>query len=230
MAPRTKKQFGVIGLGRFGQSVINGLIEANATIMAFDISEEKVAKVANLVSYSAVLDSTDEGQLKEAGITNCDHVIIAIGNDVQASIMTAAILTELNIPKITVKSNNQNLSRIYEKLGITDLVFPERDSGYRTAMRICHDTVDFRDYIELDDDHAIIELAITSKDLLGVPLQDLNLRAKFGINIIAIKRNKKIFIPEAKDVIKPGDSLLYVGKNEDNDNFEDYTKENKKKG
>jgi trk system potassium uptake protein len=225
MAPRTKKQFGVIGLGRFGQSVINGLIEANATIMAFDISEEKVEKVANLVSYSAVLDSTDEDQLKSAGITNCDHVVIAIGNDVQSSIMTAAILAELNIPKITVKSNNQRLSRIYEKLGITDLVFPERDSGYRTAMRICHDTVDFRDYIELDDNHAIIELAITRKDLLGVPLQDLNLRAKFGINIIAIKRKKKIFIPEAKDVIEPGDSLLYVGKDEDNDNFEDYAKE-----
>jgi trk system potassium uptake protein TrkA len=145
-------------------------------------------------------------------------------------VCSSDLLTELNIPKITVKSNNQNLSRIYEKLGITDLVFPERDSGYRTAMRICHDTVDFRDYIELDDEHAIIELAITRKDLLGVPLQDLNLRAKFGINIIAIKRDKKIFIPEAKDVIKPGDSLLYVGKNEDNDNFEDYTKENKKKG
>jgi trk system potassium uptake protein TrkA len=92
-------------------------------------------------------------------------------------------------------------------------------------MRICHDTVDFRDYIELDDDHAIIELAITRKDLLNVALQDLNLRAKFGINIIAVKRDKKIFIPEAKDVLKLGDSLLYVGKDEDNDNFEDYAKE-----
>ena len=225
MAPRTKKQFGVIGLGRFGQAIINGLIEANATIMAFDINPEKVQKVANLVSYSAVLDSTDEEQLKAAGITNCDHVVIAIGNDIQASIMTAAILAELNIPKITVKSNNQNLTRIFEKLGITDLVFPERDSGYRTAMRICHDTVDFRDYIELDENHAIIEIVINRKDLLDTPLQDLNLRARFGINIIAIKRKKKVFIPEAKDVIKQGDSILFVGKDEDNDNFEDYVKQ-----
>jgi trk system potassium uptake protein TrkA len=225
MAPRTKKQFGVIGLGRFGQAIINGLIEANATIMAFDINPEKVQKVANLVSYSAVLDSTDEEQLKAAGISNCDHVVIAIGNDIQASIMTAAILTELNIPKITVKSNNQNLTRIFEKLGITDLVFPERDSGYRTAMRICHDTVDFRDYIELDENHAIIEIVINRKDLLDTPLQDLNLRVRFGINIIAIKRKKKVFIPEAKDVIKQGDSILFVGKDEDNDNFEDYVKQ-----
>ncbi len=219
---RTKKTFAVIGLGRFGQSVIQGLLETKATVMAFDQDENKVAKFADYVSYSAVIDSTDEDQLREAGINNADHVVVAIGSDSQASIMTVALLTEMGIKNITVKANGSNLEKIYRRLGVNDIVLPERDTGYRTALRIARDSNNVKDYIDIGSDLAIVRICIINGKLIGIPLSTLNLRARFNINIIAIKRGENFFVPSADDTIKINDELLIISKENELSIFESY--------
>lgn len=219
---KRKKDFVVIGLGRFGTSIIQSLIEYGQTVSAFDIDPEKVEKIADKVQFAAVCDTTDEDQLRSAGIHNADHVIVAIGNDPQASIMTVALLTELNIPYITVKSNIERLSTIYKKLGVTDIVCPERDSGHSTARRVCHDSNYLQDFIGLGSSHAIVQYVIRKNELLNRSLQDLNFRTKFNLNIIAIKRNMEILIPTKDDIIEFNDVIIFVGTEQALADFEDY--------
>ena len=219
---RSKKTFAIIGLGRFGQSVVKGLLDAKATVMVFDSDEDKVAKFADYVSYSAVVDATDEEELMNCGINNADHVIVAIGSDSQASITSVALLTEMGIKNITVKANSSNLERIYKRLGVEDVVSPERDSGYRTALRLSHDSGIIKDYIDIGSKLAIVLLSISKSTLLNVPLNQLNLRNKFDINIIAIKRQGEFFIPTADNVIKANDELLIIGVESELNNFESY--------
>lgn len=219
---KSKKTFAVIGLGRFGQSVVRGLLEAKATVMVFDCEPEKVAKFADYVSYSAVLDTSDEEALAESGINNADHVIVAIGSDSQASIVTIALLTEMGIKNITVKSNSPNLEKIYRRLGVEDIISPERDSGYRTALRLTHDSGIIKDYIDIGSKLAMVRLSIINPKLLNESLANLNLRSKFEINIIAIHRKEDYFIPGASDVIYQEDELLIIGKEGELNNFESY--------
>lgn len=219
---KSKKNFAVIGLGRFGQSVVRGLLESKATVMVFDSQADKVTKFADYVSYSAVLDASDEESLAASGINNADHVIVAIGSDSQASIMAVALLTEMGIKNITVKSNSPNLEKIYRRLGVEDIISPERDSGYRTALRLTHDSGIIKDYIDIGSNLAMVRLSVVNPKLLSESLDKLNLRSKFDINIIAIRRKEDYFIPSADDVIYQEDELLIIGNEGELNNFENY--------
>ncbi|MGE7216964.1 potassium channel family protein [Priestia koreensis] len=213
-----KKEFAVIGLGRFGGSICQTLSDQGMEVLAIDMDEDKVNQYANIASHAVVGDTTDEMVLKSLGIRNFDHVIVAIGDNIQASILTTIILKELGVKKITVKAQNDYHEKVLSKIGADKIVHPERDMGKRIANNIISNSV--LDYLELSDEHSIIEVIANSR-MAGYSLIELDIRAKYGINIVAIKREKEIIVsPQASELIQEGDILIIIGADADIDRFQ----------
>lgn len=213
-----KKEFAVIGLGRFGGSICRALAEQGMEVMAIDTNEDKVNEFAMIASHAVVGDSTDETVLKSLGIRNFEHVIVAIGDDIQASILTTLILKELGVANVTVKAQNDYHEKVLKKIGADNVVHPERDMGKRIAHNIVSNNV--LDYLELSDEHSIVEIVANGK-LGGNSILQLDIRAKYGINIVAIKRGNEIIVsPQATEVIQEGDILIVIGADVDLTRFE----------
>ncbi|MBY8912364.1 Ktr system potassium transporter KtrC [Bacillus sp. YC2] len=213
-----RKEFAVIGLGRFGGSICKALSEEGLEVMAMDIDEDKVNEYAKIASHAVIGDSTDESVLKNLGLRNFDHVIVAIGENIQASILTTLILKELGVQTITVKAQNDYHEKVLAKIGADHIVHPERDMAKRIAHNIVSNNV--LDYLELSDEHSIVEIVANSR-LAGNTLLDLDIRAKYGINIVAIKREKEVIVsPLATEVIQKEDILIVIGSISDISRFE----------
>jgi trk system potassium uptake protein len=213
-----KKEFAVIGLGRFGGSICRALAEEGMEVMAIDNDEDRVNEFALIASHAVVGDTTDENVLKSLGIRNFDHVIVAIGDNIQASILTTLILKEIGVNKITVKAQNDYHEKVLRKIGADHVVHPERDMGRRIAHNIVSNNV--LDYLELSDEHSIVEIVASDK-LGGNSIIDLDVRAKYGINIVAIKRRNEIIVsPQANEVIRADDILIVIGADVDINRFE----------
>ncbi|MCM3586261.1 TrkA family potassium uptake protein [Mesobacillus maritimus] len=213
-----KKEFAVIGLGRFGGSICEELAELGMPVLAIDHKEERVSKFASIASHAVCADTTEEKVLKELGIRNFDHVIVAIGDDIQASILTTLILKELGVNKITVKAQDDYHEKVLRKIGADFIVHPERDMGRRIAHNMVSNNV--LDYLELSDEHSIAEV-VASHKLSGHSIIDLDIRAKYGINIVAIKRGNDILVsPQASEMIHQGDILIIIGADTDINRFE----------
>ncbi|NUK28958.1 TrkA family potassium uptake protein [Parageobacillus sp. VR-IP] len=214
-----KKQFAVIGLGRFGGSICRTLSEQGMEVLAIDVDEDRVNEFASIVSHAVVGDSTDENVLKSLGIRNFDHVIVAIGDNIQASILTTLILKELGVQHITVKATNDYHEKVLKKIGADQIVHPERDMGERIAYNLISNNV--LDYLELSDKHSIVEI-VASERLDGHSLLELDIRARYGINIVAIRRGTNVIVsPLASEIIRKGDVLVVIGADEDIDRFEE---------
>lgn len=213
-----KKEFVVIGLGRFGGSIVSELVELGADVMAIDISSSKVDEFATIATQAVTADTTDESVLKSLGIRNFEHVIVAIGEDIQASILTTLILKEIGVPKITVKAQNDYHEKVLRKIGADQVVHPERDMGFRIANNMMSNNI--LDYLELSDEHSIAEFKANDR-LAGKSIIEMNIRAKYGVNIVAIKRDKDIIIsPQAYDKIQSDDILIIIGSDTDIHHFE----------
>lgn len=213
-----KQEFVVIGLGRFGGSIVKELIEQGVDVMAIDIESERVDEFAPIATQAVVADTTDEAVLKSLGIRNFEHVIVAIGDNIQSSILTTLMLKELGVKKITVKAQNDYHEKVLRKIGADNVVHPERDMGIRIANNIISNNV--LDYLELSDEHSIMELIVNSK-LAGNSLIDLDIRAKYGINIVAIKRGNAIIVsPQADEKLQMNDIMIIIGADVDINRFE----------
>jgi trk system potassium uptake protein len=213
-----KKEFVVIGLGRFGGSIVRSLAEQGMEVMAIDQDEDKVNEFSSIASHAVVADSTDESVLKSLGIRNFDHVIVAIGDDIQSSVLTTLMLKEIGVKKITVKAQNDYHEKVLRKIGANQVVHPERDMGRRIAHNIVSNNV--LDYLELSDEHSIMEI-VANDQLVGNTLIDLDIRANYGINIVAIKRDRDIIVsPQADEQIRVGDILIVIGADTDINRFE----------
>ncbi|SFA76592.1 MULTISPECIES: TrkA family potassium uptake protein [unclassified Bacillus (in: firmicutes)] len=213
-----KKEFAVIGLGRFGGSICRALAEQGMEVMAIDKDEDRVNEFAMIASHAVVGDTTDETVLKGLGIRNVDHVIVAIGDDIQSSILTTLILKELGVNHITVKAQNDYHEKVLRKIGADQVVHPERDMGKRIAHNIVSNNV--LDYLELSDEHSIVEI-VASEKLDGNSIIGLDIRAKYGINIVAIKRGSEIIVsPQANEIIHTKDLLIVIGADVDINRFE----------
>ncbi|MGP7818910.1 potassium channel family protein [Niallia sp. 01092] len=213
-----KKEFAVIGLGRFGGSICRELVELGMEVMVIDKNEERINEYANIVSHAVVGNSVDENVLKSLGIRNFEHVIVAIGDDIQASILTTLILKELGVSNITVKAQNDYHEKVLNKIGADSIVHPERDMGKRIAHNIVSNNV--LDYLELSDEHSIVEIKASNR-LDGYTMVDLDIRARYGITIVAIKRNNDIIVsPQASEPIKENDVLIVIGADSDINRFE----------
>lgn len=212
-----KKEFVVIGLGRFGGSIARELINQGANVMVIDNSPDRVDDFKHIATQSIVADTTDETVIKSLGLWNYDHVIVAIGEDIQASILTTLILKECGVQKITVKAQDDYHEKVLRKIGADHVVHPERDMGIRIANNMMSHNV--LDYLELSDEHSIMEIRASGK-LLGHTIKGLDIRAKYGINIVGIKRGENIVVsPPAEETILEGDILLVIGADVDINRF-----------
>jgi trk system potassium uptake protein len=215
---KLKKEFAVIGLGRFGGSICRTLAEEGMEVMAIDMNENRVNEFSMIASHAVVGDSTDEKVLKELGIRNFDHVVVAIGDNIQASILTTIILKEHGVQNITVKAQNDYHEKVLVKIGADHVVHPERDMGKRIANNMISNSV--LDYLELSDEHSIVEI-VASEKIDGHSILNLDIRAKYGINIVAIKRKNEIIVsPQANEIINEKDILIVIGADVDINRFE----------
>lgn len=207
------KSYAIIGMGRFGSSVAKTLFEQGHDVMAIDASEERIQEHMQHVTYAVQADSTDEQALKELGIRNVDVVVVAIGEDIQASILTTLVVKEMGVKKIVVKAQNERHGKVLYKVGADRVIFPERDMGHRVAMNLISPNI--LDFIELAEDYSVAEIVVPEW-MIGKNIIELNIRAKFGVNVVAIKGNAGINIaPNAKDVIQKEDLLVIIGHNKD---------------
>ncbi|MCR6107236.1 TrkA family potassium uptake protein [Salipaludibacillus agaradhaerens] len=208
-----KKQFAVIGLGRFGGSICKSLSEQGMEVLAIDTNEDKVNEFASIATHAVVADTTEENTLKSLGIRNFDHVVVAIGDNIQSSILTTLMLVEQGVNHITVKAQNDYHEKVLSKIGAHKVVHPERDMGVRIAHNIVSKNV--LDYLELSDEYSIVELeagqTVNNRTLIG-----LDIRAKYGCNVMAIKRDEEINVsPSADEVLRQGDIIIVIGADKD---------------
>lgn len=213
-----RREFAVIGLGRFGGSICRELSNEGMKVLAIDTSEQRINEYKEIASLAVIADSTDENTLKELDIDKIDHVIVAIGDDIQASILTTVILADLGIKRITVKAQSDYHALILEKIGAHQVVHPERDMGKRLAHSLISSNI--LDYLELSDEHSMIEVR-AGKSMLGKTLIELNIRAQYGCNVVAIRRGKTLNVsPSAEEKLAVGDILIVIGADKNLAKFE----------
>ncbi|WNF38286.1 TrkA family potassium uptake protein [Bacillaceae bacterium IKA-2] len=214
-----KKQFAVIGLGRFGGSVCKELYTMGHEVLAVDLNEDRVNDFTRYSTHSVVANATDENVLKSLGIRNFEHVIVAIGDNIQASILCTLLLKELNVKQVWVKAQNQYHHKVLEKIGADRIIHPEQDMGVRIAHYLVSEKI--IDYIELSPEYSIVELMATEK-VAKHTIAELDVRAKYGCTILGIKNGEDILISPTPDhTIKDNDILIVIGHNRDLKRFED---------
>lgn len=207
------KDFVVFGLGKFGRSVAQTLAENECEVLAIDQNEEVVQEVADTVTHAVQADVTDGEALKALGVGNFDVAVIAIANNLQASIMSTILAKELGVPFIVAKASNDIHKRVLEKVGADKVVFPEREIGVRIANNLLSEN--FVDYIELSDDYSIVEISVLD-EWVGRSLKELNMRVNYGINVMAIRKGEAISITPGPDlVLQSADVLVVIGGNSD---------------
>ncbi|GAB2675984.1 potassium channel family protein [Paenibacillus thermoaerophilus] len=208
-----RKLFAVIGLGRFGSSVARTLANQGYEVLAIDSEEDRVQQLSDIVTHAVQADATDEETLRALGLRNFDVVVVAIGQDIQSSILTTLILKDMGVGTIVAKAQNELHGKVLQKIGADRVIYPERDMGQRVATHLISPNV--IDYIELSDDYSIQELKPTGR-MIGKSLRELDIRAKFGCNVMAVKSGDRMDIaPQADVLITSEDVLVVVGKNED---------------
>ncbi len=201
--------FAVIGMGRFGSNVVKTLNEMGHHVLAMDKDEEALRRVSDYATHAVQIDSTDAEALRAVGITNFDAVIVAIGADVQESILTTLILKELGCRKVVSKAVEELQGRVLEKVGADLVIRPERDMAIRVARSLASRHV--VDMLELSPNFLVEEVSVGPK-LAGKNLGDLDLRTRFGVNVLLIKRDSQILItPTGETQLVTGDVLVVVG-------------------
>jgi len=209
---KINKQFAIIGLGRFGSNMAKALHKMGYEVLAIDRNMQKVQEFSDEVTHVVQADTTDENALKAMGIRNFDVVVVAIGEDVQANIMTTMQLKEIGAPFIVATARNSLHVKLLEKIGADRIVSPERDMARRVAYNLASTSV--MDYIELSPKFSIVEIS-APKAFQDQTLAESNIRAKYGINVVAIKRDDNLIIsPLPSEKIQKGDIVIVVGSNE----------------
>ena len=205
------KSYIVIGLGLFGTEVAKQLCSLGCEVLAMDINQNLVQQIANDVTHAVVGDGQDKEVLKALDAGSFDCAIIAIGDDLAASVLTTMNLKELNVPYIVCKAHDETHRRVLEKLGVDRVVIPESEFAGKLARSLSSHNV--LDYIELSKDYGILEVP-APKSWVGKTILELNVRAKLGVNIIAIESDETTNVsPTANYRIEAGDILVVLGDN-----------------
>ncbi len=223
------RQFAVIGIGRFGYSVAKSLAEEGCQVLAIDRDPERVQEISDFVTQAVNLDATDEKALRAVGIGDVDVCVVSIGQNKEASIMATLLLKEMGIEEVVCKAITMMHGRVLQKIGADRVVFPEWEMGDRIARSLAHPNI--LDNLELSRDYGIFEI-VPPQEFVGKTLGDLDIRANFELNVIAIRgyiptneskkshTAKNINIsPLADDTIPPDSVLVVVGSNEGVEKF-----------
>lgn len=201
----------LIGLGRFGRNIAQKLNEMNQDVLAVDINEERVTEAMHLVTKAVIGDSTKKDFLQSLGVRNFDVCIVTIGDDFQNSLETTALLQELGAQKVVSQASCDFHAKFLLKNGADEVIYPEKQLAAWAAIRYTSDNV--FDYIELDGDYAIYEIAVP-KSWAGKTVGEINIRRKYGINILAVRKGSKLY-PEisTETLLDEDDILLVLGSN-----------------
>ena len=206
----------VVGLGRFGSAVALELEDLGHEVLAMDASESLVQSFSSKVTHVVSGDATDPEVLRSLGVGQFSHAVVAIGDNIEASILCAAALVELGVGEIWAKAITQAHARILTLVGATKVVFPERDMGTRLAHQVTGQMID---YIEIDEDFALVETGPPT-DLVGKTLLEAQLRARYGVTVVSIKPAGGSFTyatPES--VLEEGAVLLVAGEKQSVERF-----------
>lgn len=191
-----KKSYVVVGLGRFGSAVAIRLCELGNEVLAIDTEPDVIQQISPFVTQAVVADAQDAGVLKALGVRNFDHAIVAIGGNLSASILATLNFKELGLPSVICKAHDDKHRKILEKLGADRVIVPEREFANKLAQGLSSANV--LEYIELSSDYGISEFN-TPGSWVGKNLKELNVRAKYGVNIIAIRKGDTVQVSPAAD-------------------------------
>lgn len=206
-----RKEFAVFGLGEFGRSVALTLAKNGCEVMAIDSSSEKVQDIADSVTHAVKADATDMDVVRSLGLNNLDAVVIAIGNNLEASIMATIISKECGVPYVLAKASNDIHAAVLRKVGADEIIYPEKAMGVRTARNLM--SGNFLDFIELSKSFSMVEIT-PPPSWVGKSLRELDLRKK-GLNVIACKQGDNVITQLDPDtVLREGDDFIIVGQNE----------------
>lgn len=206
-----RKEFVVFGMGHFGSSVAKTLSENGCQVLAVDMDQSKIELIADAVTYAVCTDVTDVDAIHSLGISNFDGAVIAIGGNLEASVMVTILAKELGIPYILAKARNELHAKILKKVGADMVVFPEKETGIRIAHNLMEGNL--FDAIELSTQYSMMDFSVP-EDWIGKSLRQLNLRAAKKINVIGLRRDGKLDItPEADMPLEADDVLIIIGKN-----------------
>ena len=224
-----KRQFAVIGLGRFGYSVAESLVQKGCEVLAIDREEAKIQAISDIATFAVQCDATDERALKAVSTQNVDVAVVSIGENIEASILIVQTLHEMGITSIIAKAVTNIHGKILSNLGVTEVIYPERDAAIRLAHRLVSPKV--LDYLELAPGYSVEEVAVPDR-LSGMSIKETKIRELHNLNIIGIKKqvNRMIkgklkkedtfnFTPSPSDMIEKGDVLVMIGKEHDLDGF-----------
>lgn len=206
------KQFVVIGLGSFGYALATRLYELGHEVIAIDKDPEKVNDIAGFVTISAVAEADDKAALENLGVGNCDVAIISLASDFSSALMCLLYLKEMGVPVVYTKAHTDQQAKVLEKLGSDKILFPERETGKRLAQTLVNSSV--MGLLELNDEYSISEILVPEQ-WVGKSLIDLDLRAKYQINAIALRRNESLLVLLQPDLLfQEQDELIIITSNE----------------
>ncbi|MFC6163316.1 potassium channel family protein [Lactiplantibacillus dongliensis] len=205
-----KKSFAVFGLGRFGESVVRTLVAAHQDVLAVDIKEAPVNALMEVATQTLIADTRDEEVLRDLNVDTFDYVIIGIGNNMEASILTTMLSKEQGAKKVIAKAETSDQGRVLERVGADQVIFPERDMGHNIVRKLLSNHI--LSFIDLSDEYTLAAIEITDPTFVNQNLIALNLRQRFGLTVIAIKHDGKINVsPKPTDMMELHDVLTVVG-------------------
>ncbi|AYW45224.1 TrkA family potassium uptake protein [Tetragenococcus koreensis] len=216
-----KQNYAIIGLGRFGGSICQTLVESDQEVLAIDSNEDRANEYMDIATHVVVGNAQDETTLRSLGIRNFDQVIVAIGEDIQASILVTLMVKEMGVPNILAKANNEYHARVLEKIGADRVVHPERDMGVRIAHKMVSSNI--LDSIELSDEYSLAEVRVRNKKFFNKTLLEMDFRRRFGLTVVAVRRRNGDVIasPAAEEVVRENDHLLVIGNAEEVDQLDE---------
>lgn len=213
MMEENVKQFVVIGCGRFGRSVAIKLAELGSEVMVVDASDETVQGIHDKVTYAVQADATDENALRALGIRNFDVAIVTIGSDIQASILVTLLVKELGVKYIVAKAQNQSHAKVLSRIGADRIVFPEKEMGTKIAKSLVSSNV--LELIDLAPEYSILEITMY-KEWVGKSLVDIDMRRKYKVSVIGVRRGENVDINIEPDrILDEDDILIVIGNNAD---------------
>ena len=211
------KQFAVLGLGRFGSAVAKRLYALGKEVLAIDIDEQRVADVVDYVTHSMVVDCLDEATLKQIDIGSFEVVVVAIGSDMEASILSTLICKELGVKYVIAKAQSEQHRKVLEKIGVDKVVFPEMEAGQKLASLLA--SPDMVEIAELAPNFKIIEIE-APEDWHDKSLVELKIRNKYSLTVLLVNREQEVFAsPSGEFVVQAGDKVVLCGEQKDLQKF-----------
>ncbi|WP_276789855.1 potassium channel family protein [Veillonella magna] len=208
-----KQAVAVIGLGRFGATVAKTLSAQGHEVLGVDINEETVQRISPYVTHAVVADTSDEDALRALSLNQFDDVVIGIGDNVQGNLMTAMLVKEIGAKYIVAKAQSTLQGRLLEKIGVDLVIYPESDMALRVAQMLVREHV--IDYLQLSKDIGLVEME-TPAFLQGKTLIEANIRAKYNVSVVAIKRDNDVLAPpDPNDPLRGTDTLMIIGRDPD---------------